>query len=124
MALHHEKLKFLRSIFDIFSPLCGTGFALLAHTDYYMNVNWSVAVWLNSKLNLVTRGKSLRKLAYKILFHVKSLKASVEFIRPKFFILKISPHSQRRRQPGQDDPTSLPWTLYSANAQENRAMSR
>ena len=42
-------------------------------------------------LKYIPKGKSVRKLAYKILFHVKSLKASVEFIHPNFFILKISP---------------------------------
>ena len=43
------------------------------------------------ELKYIPKEKSVRILAYKILLHVKSLKASVEFIHLKFFILKISP---------------------------------
>ena len=76
-------------------------------------------------LNHVPRAKSVGKLAYKILFHVKSLKASVEFIHPKFFILKISPDQWSvHRDADKTIRQLLLRTMYSANARENRVTSR
>ena len=55
-----------------------------AHAGLFASRSIRSANFKITQLKFILKGKSLRKLAYKNLFRVKSLKASVEFIHPIF----------------------------------------